>query len=91
MATLAQLEQQFNAFQAGTKAIETLTDAEKVTIIQRLFPQGVKIDVNNSTVYVGANVYGTKAGINGGLYFEGVVLTSPPTQDSHINFTRQDG
>ena len=46
------------------------------------------ISVLDSEVVIGSYVYGTKAGINNGKFFQGYVQTvSPPTADAHINFT----
>jgi hypothetical protein len=44
------------------------------------------IGVNTPTYATGQWVFGTKAGINGGLDFIGICTTFPPTTDSHITF-----
>lgn len=44
------------------------------------------IDVNTPTYTTGQWIFGSKAGINGGLEFIGICLTFPPTLDSHIKF-----
>lgn len=63
-----------------------MTSAQKRTLIEGVFPNGVWIDINDPNLKVGDKVAGKKAGINGGFDFMGYVLTAPPTQDSHINF-----
>jgi hypothetical protein len=44
------------------------------------------IDVNVLAYTTGQWVFGSKAGINGGLDFIGICTTFPPTTDSHITF-----
>lgn len=62
---------------ADVSGLQTALDAINAKIL---------VDVNTVGISTGMWVWGTKSGINDGNEFIGVVLTAPPTTDSHIKF-----
>lgn len=68
--------------------VQTITIADVQALQTELDSINAKImiDVNTTGVSVGMWVYGSKAGINSGNEFIGVVETAPPTTDAHIKF-----
>ena len=44
------------------------------------------IEVNDPNIKAGSQVFGRKAGLNGGSWFFGVATVVPPTTDAHILF-----
>lgn len=85
-AVLSQFMSEFALFQSNTKTPSQLTKAQRKEITDVLFPTGVMLHVDNPDIIVGDTVYGVKTGINDDNYFQGVVLTFPFTEDSHIDF-----
>lgn len=52
-----------------------------------VIPEG-SLKVTDSNVVIGSHVWGIKAGINNGKFFQGYVQgAAPPTSDAHIDFT----
>lgn len=74
MASNAELDSRLRAVEAVISGAVTI-------------PEG-SINVLDSNVAIGSHVWGIKTGINNNKFFQGYVQgTSPPTTDSHINFT----
>ena len=89
-AKILSLESQFAAFLAGTVSIEALNQAQRRTIIESIFPNGVAIWYSDPSVEVGDKVFGWgAAGINGGGTFIAEVVSTPVTSNSNLNFKLQ--
>lgn len=93
MASQAEIEalsrankQVIDDIQSNTIDISALNATQKRQFIDTLFPTGVYIECNNTNLQVGDRVAGTKAQINRGNFFIGIVLNTALTDDSHVDF-----
>lgn len=64
----------------------TIADVQNLQTQLDAINAKIMVEVNTVGVSVGQWVFGSKAGINDGNEFIGVVTTAPPTTDSHITF-----
>lgn len=86
-AAITVLNEQFSAFQAGTRTPSQLTDAQKTELISALFPNGVAFHYLDPKVKIGSLVYGEgDPNINDSGFFFAKTTNLPATDPANLSF-----
>jgi hypothetical protein len=74
-----------DSIQSGTVTPDNFSAIQIRLLIENIFPEGVAININDPNGKVGDQVFGKKAGINGGGFVFGTLNTFPATTDAHLD------